>query len=456
MKKTALTLILVLALLFSALLIFQVQAENWSTPIPILYIEKTVSPMSAFRDGAISCLSMSDDGGKIVFSVRVNGTWEIFVVNWDGTELKQLTNDSRQNVWPSISGNGSKITFYSYMAKERVTKSGYVYAEELSDWRVFVVNSDGTGLKQISGDTGFGGSSCSSITDDGSRIAFLEGKQVCIIKPDGTGLEKLTAPMVSVEASSISGDGSKIVFIGEMVMNNLELFVVNSDGTNLTQITDGTGQGNGCAPSISGDGKKIVFRSAYDAESILISFYDNQTELWSKPTSIITVSNTYLFSPCVTADGKKIFFSAMDKYGQDSDRVFAVNSDGTELTEIHRGPVGSLTIDGKGSKIAFIDHANNGIFVCVDLDTGLNAPAPATPPPTTPSPSTSPVPSTTPEHTPTPTATPTLKPSHEPASSPDIQNSEPIPEMIVIASTGAFSVAVFGVGLLVYFKKRKH
>ena len=177
MKKTALTPILVLALLFSALLIFPIQAENWSTATPILYMETTANPMSALSpENAISGLSMSDDGGKIAFSVKVNGTWEIFVVNWDGTELKQITNDSRYNVSPSISGNGSKITFYSVIAEELVTKSGYVYGVGFSDWRVFVVNSDGTGLKQISGDTGFGGSRCSSITDDGSRIAFLEGK----------------------------------------------------------------------------------------------------------------------------------------------------------------------------------------------------------------------------------------------------------------------------------------
>jgi Tol biopolymer transport system component len=377
-----------------------------------------------------------------------------------------LTNGSRHNALPSISGNGSKITFMSFIATE------YSWGEVQTDFKVSVVNSDGTGLQQIPSGVS---DSYSSISHDGSKIAFLGYHEICVINSDGTGLEKLTnEAMFLGDVPSISGDGSKVIFIG-YINRNYELFVVNSDGTNLTQITDGTGDGNGCGPSISGDGKTIAFRSGFANNGTLLRAYcTGPEEHWNTPTSILSINYT-ISHICVTDNGSRLFFQTRDDYGRDTniDRVFTVNSDGTGLTEIHNGPWGScssITIDGNGSKIAFIDHANNGIFVCVDLDTGLNAPVPATPPPPTPSPSTSPTPLPTPEPTPTLTPAPTPIPSaspspnisptptptapQEPKSSQDTQESESTPEMMVIASTGA--VSAVALGLLVYFKKRKH
>jgi parallel beta-helix repeat protein len=73
-----------------------------------------------------------------------------------------------------------------------------------------------------------------------------------------------------------------------------------------------------------------------------------------------------------------------------------------------------------------------------------------------PSPSPSPSPAATPSPQPTPTPSPTLSPSPEPTPtlSPEPQpEPEPFPPTLVIASV--ITLAVVGIGLLVYFKKRK-
>jgi DMSO/TMAO reductase YedYZ molybdopterin-dependent catalytic subunit len=88
---------------------------------------------------------------------------------------------------------------------------------------------------------------------------------------------------------------------------------------------------------------------------------------------------------------------------------------------------------------------------------GVNLPAviPQSPTPApAPAPTPTPLASPSPNPSPTPPITPTPTPFQEPSSSQDTQNSETTPEMIVIASTGAISLV--GVGLLFYFKKRKH
>jgi len=43
----------------------------------------------------------------------VDGDTEVYVVNTDGTGLKKLTNNTADDWWPCISHDGSKITFSS-------------------------------------------------------------------------------------------------------------------------------------------------------------------------------------------------------------------------------------------------------------------------------------------------------------------------------------------------------
>jgi Tol biopolymer transport system component len=459
MKKTALALILGMALLFSAFFSFSVRAENWSTPTPVLYMEESITG-----------LSMSEDGNKIALTAKVNGTPQVFVANWDGSDMKQLTDGSRHNSVPSISGYGAKLTFLSYVATE------YSWGEIQEGFQGFVVNSDGTGLKRIPPESNEGDCSYISISDDGGKLAFLNGyHEICVINPDGTGLEKLTNPtMLWGDVPAISGDASKVIFIG-YINSEYELFVVSSDGTTLTQITDGTGDGNGCGPVISVDGRTIVFHDWIPNNGTLwLASFTNSTELWSKPTPVLTIEYS-IGEICVNADGSRLFFTTRDDYsgwGQNSDRLFTVRSDGTGLTEIRSGPSGSfssLTISGDGSKIAFIDYANNGIFVSVDLAAGLTVPVPATPLAT---PSPSPIParlstrdpvaptpnptssvSPSPNTSPTPSFSATPELSEKPPSSKDnALNFEPAQAVIVVGSTGAFSVA--SIGLLVCLRKR--
>ena len=79
-------------------------------------------------------LSMSADGNKIVFVSEEDGDAEIFVINSDGAKLMQLTNNTSNDIYPSISGDGKKIAFISHSHDK---------------YNLFVVNSDGTGLKQL-------------------------------------------------------------------------------------------------------------------------------------------------------------------------------------------------------------------------------------------------------------------------------------------------------------------
>ena len=91
-----------------AFVIVPVQAEQWSTPVPILYMDKPISG-----------ICMSADGSSIAFSSGgvLSDDREIYIINSDGTNLRQITNDSRKNVYPNMNGDGSKIVYSSFLAE---------------------------------------------------------------------------------------------------------------------------------------------------------------------------------------------------------------------------------------------------------------------------------------------------------------------------------------------------
>jgi Tol biopolymer transport system component len=273
---------------------------------------------------------ISGDGSKIAFESDFGVSREIFVVNSDGSGLTQLTDNSAYNISPSISGDGSKIAFDSDVD---------------GDYEIFVVNSDGLGLTQLTHNTA--NDEMPSISGDGSKIAFtshVDGDtEIFLMNSDGSGLTQLTHNTVFDTDPSISGDGSKIAFTS-YVDGDYEIFVVNSDGSGLTQLTDNIVVDQ--IPSISGDGSKIAFHSGVEGTLDTYEiFVVNSDGLGLTQLTHNTAFDAY---PSISGDGSKIAFES-------NGEIFVVNSDGSGLTQLTSNTAANLfpSISGDGSKIAF-------------------------------------------------------------------------------------------------------
>ncbi|MEO0137915.1 MAG: hypothetical protein ABIL40_07635 [candidate division WOR-3 bacterium] len=85
--------------------------------------------------------SFSPDGTKILFEYNTDSLlsdWQIYVINRDGTGLEQLTEDGgRCPVW---SPDGKKIAYIKY---------SYWGSEEAGDGQLWVMNADGSGKTQL-------------------------------------------------------------------------------------------------------------------------------------------------------------------------------------------------------------------------------------------------------------------------------------------------------------------
>ncbi len=178
----------------------------------------------------------SPDGTKIAFTSDRDGRWNIFVVNADGTGLEQLTNNDSTDSDPVWSPDGTKIAFEQGPG-------------------IFVMNADGTGIEQLTDPRrpkSHDRDSDPVWSPDGTKIAFegLRGStfatwgpygdtQIFVMNADGTGVKQLTDNDHWSEDPLWSPDGTKIAFNG-LPDGHLEMFVMNADGSNVTALGPGS------------------------------------------------------------------------------------------------------------------------------------------------------------------------------------------------------------------------
>jgi TolB protein len=236
-------------------------------------------------------------GSQIAFSGKVGRFKELFLMDMDGSNIRQLTNDRGLAVSAAWSPDGGRLLFTNYLKRQpdlftytlsnkktnRVTNdqemniggkftpdgSAIIYSKAMGkDSDLFLINESGKQLRRVT--HGYGTIEVSpAYSPDGRQIAFVSnrggGPQIYTMTAEGQNIKRIsyvTSNYCTSPAWSPKGD--LIAFVCRADAGH-QLFVVGVDGSSPLQLTS---YGSNEDPSWSPDGRYIAFATTFGRGSV--------------------------------------------------------------------------------------------------------------------------------------------------------------------------------------------
>jgi hypothetical protein len=218
--------------------------------------------------GAI--VDISTDGNTVVSTDGV----ELRAASATGSAGKRLITN-REIPYVRISPRGDKVFF--------IHRRGDASATDATTERgLYVVNIDGTGLKQVAGPKAvaallgitadkvfpFATNGWSlDVSADGAKLVFgiaaPGGERIFTVNADGSGLKQALGPVDFVNHAALSGDGTKVgydVTAPPCCSSPNEVGVVNADGSSRKALATKTPDiGSANRIEMSGDGTQLLY-----------------------------------------------------------------------------------------------------------------------------------------------------------------------------------------------------
>lgn len=237
--------------------------------------------------------------GKLAFMSTRDGNFEIYTMDANGDNLRNHSCNKATDYAFSYTPEG-KLIFYS-------NRDG--------NDEIYVMEPDGKKVTNLTKHPAADRIPYSS--PDGKRIAFIsnrddENGEIYVMDADGNNLKRLTSNKYFEDAPTWSPDGRKIYFSRELrdvtdtsdkAVRNMEIFVMDADGSQETRLTNKAGGDGG--PQLSPDGTRIAFYGSTEKGNYEIFLMDADGK------NIVNLSEDPLedYSPSWSPDGKWIAYT---------------------------------------------------------------------------------------------------------------------------------------------------
>jgi TolB protein len=297
-----------------------------------------LSILSACKENPISSGRFPTEAGPILFVSDKSGTYQLYSMNEDGSNVQQLTNDPNFPISDAKwSPDGKKIAVESIIGDER-TYPRFRLA-------IFVMDSDGRNRYQLTkqwfyvddstyGRLGYGGATESVWSPDSRQIAYarmmvpeaIANHDVFVINIDGSNERRITASVtISEIVTSWSPNGQlflaniidwsilgKMIFIGVLSLRGQVQRAIPSDSVSGSNAIWSPDQ-NHIAYTSWGGLRHEIFISDEGGNNARI---------------LPTTNNTYNIAVDWSIDSQKILFNSS------GGKIFVIRQDGNNLTEI--------------------------------------------------------------------------------------------------------------------------
>lgn len=196
--------------------------RNGNPDLYLLNFDSGRRDVISSQQGLNATPGWSPDGQWLALAMSATGGTNLFLISRNGGTPKPLTTGSAISVSPSFSPNGRQIVFNS---------------DRGGTPQIYVMDVDGSNLRRIT----FQGTYNSSPrwSPRGEKIVFMcriAGNQICLINPDGSGLQQLTS-VGNNEEPAWSADGRHIAFSSTR-MGQRDVFVMHADGSEQRRLTN--------------------------------------------------------------------------------------------------------------------------------------------------------------------------------------------------------------------------
>lgn len=254
----------------------------------------------------------------------------------------------------SFPGENGKIAFARFDERSATSK-------------IFTMNPDGTKVRRVS--VRLADADAPTWSPDGKRIAFSGARtnpfggpragniDIYVVNADGSGLRRITRSRAWDITPAWSPDGGRIAFArGKLPVpeDNGDIYTIRIDGTGLQQLTDNKALEQD--PDWSPDGKTIAFDRFTNADDEIYAVAADGGNLRNLTRTPGTRENSPSWSP----DGRKIAFNR----GPD---VLVMNAGGGRKKNLTRGAKSGFSpvYSPDGKNISFVSSRRGNLEISV-------------------------------------------------------------------------------------------